>query len=133
MNTKANLNNKSESSFMPGDNILQDYSKIILPIHVSDDNLNRAYRILDALIYAFDEMEGYTRVSLESGMDRAYFAVMRTAFYFEMKEENRKKRKSSDEEMPPLLVLSLRSAESYACSCNGWTGCQIDNGHGYYH
>lgn len=89
-------------------------NKAMLPINVSDVNLNRAYRILDTLIHAFDDMEGYTNVSLESGKDRAYFAVMRTDFYFEIKEENRKKRKSSnDEEMRPLLVLSMQSDDSY--------------------
>lgn len=85
-------------------------NQAMLPIQVSEVNLNRTYRILDALINAIDAMEGYTRVSLESGNDKGYFVVMRTIFYFEVKEENRKKPKTTDDETrPPLLVMSVHA------------------------
>lgn len=60
-----------------------------------------------------EEMEGYTRVSLDSGKDTAYFIVMRSAFYFELKEETRKKRASkNNDEAQTYLVLSM-SAKSW--------------------
>lgn len=91
-------------------------NKAMLPIYVSEANMNRAYRILDALINAIDGMEGYTSVSQESGKDKAYFVLMRTYFNFEMSEEKCKKRRSSDEgEAPPPLVLSLQ-AENWCYS-----------------
>lgn len=92
-------------------------NKAMLPINVSELNLNRAYRILDTLMQALDDMEGYTRVSLDSGKDKAYFVVMHTAFYFELKEEKRKKRRSSNgEEALPPLVLSLLAENWYYSS-----------------
>lgn len=90
-------------------------NKAALPINVSDVNINRAYRIMDALINTIDDMEGYTKVSLESGKDKAYFAVMHTYFYFEMREEKRKKlRSSGEDEFPPVLVNSLHT-ENWHC------------------
>ena len=85
-------------------------NKATLPINVSDVNLNRVYRILDALINAIEGMEGYTKVSLESGKDKAYFAVMNSAIYFEIKEENKNNQHYSiKEETPPFLLLSLHA------------------------
>ncbi|MCQ1530071.1 hypothetical protein [Lutispora saccharofermentans] len=95
----------------------------ILPINVSESNLNRVYRILDAIISTLEEMEGYTRVSIEAGKDKAYFVIMRSSFYFEVKEELRKKRGSqSNSEAQTYLVLSM-SAKSWftnsgQCSMN---------------
>lgn len=81
---------------------------------MSELNLNRAYRILDTLMQALDDMEGYTRVSLDSGKDKACFVVMHTAYYFELKEEKRKKRRTSNgEEAHPPLVLSLLAENWY--------------------
>lgn len=86
-------------------------NKGILPIQVSDVNLNRAYRLLDAIINTIDEMEGYSSADISSGKDIACFVVMRTDFYFELNEEkNRKKRRSSEEEEAfPNLVLSMNA------------------------
>lgn len=85
----------------------------ILPINVSESNINRAYRILDAIMSTLEETEGYTRVSIEAGKDRAYFVTMRSAFYFEIKEEFRKKRGSqNNSEAQTYLVLSM-SAKSW--------------------
>lgn len=85
-------------------------NKAAIPIDVSDVNINRAYRIMEALINTIDDMEGHTGLSLDSGKDKAYLVVMRTYFYFEMREEKNKKIcSSSEEEAPPLLVLSLHA------------------------
>lgn len=77
----------------------KSYSKIISPeglrdnkptlsIYVSNSSVNRAYRILDSIIKALDEMEGHTRVETKEGKDTSYFAVMYTIFYFDIKEKN---------------------------------------------
>lgn len=76
-----------------------------LPINVSDENLNRAYSILDVLIYRIEDIEGYTSVSLDSEKDKAAFVIMHTFFYFEMKEEKHRKKQSAAEE--ELRNLSL--------------------------
>lgn len=83
-------------------------NKAILPIHVSESNINRAYRILDTLMYTLEEMEGYTRVGQDSGKDFANFVVMHSSIQFELKEEVSKKRTSKDkEDARKYLVLSL--------------------------
>lgn len=85
----------------------------ILPINVSESNINRAYRILDAIMSTLEEMEGYTQVSIEAGKDSAYFIIMRSAFYFEVKEELRRRRGTQkDSETQTYLVLSM-SAKSW--------------------
>lgn len=89
-------------------------NKAMLPINVSDVNLHRAYRILDALISAIDDTEGYARVGLESGKDKGDFVVMRSSLDFEMKEQKNKRSKpSNDEEAPPVLVLSMQGYDWY--------------------
>jgi len=88
-------------------------NKPILPMNVSEFNINRAYRILDTIMSTLEDMEGYTQVSIDSGKDTAYFVVMRSAFYFELKEEARKKRGSQNNaEAQTYLVLSM-SAKSW--------------------
>jgi len=85
----------------------------ILPINVSEININRAYRILDAIMSTLGEMEGYTRVSIEAGKDSAYFVIMHSVFYFEVTEELRKKRGAqNNSEAQTYLVLSM-SAKSW--------------------
>jgi hypothetical protein len=80
----------------------------MLPLNVSDSNINRTYRILDTLIDTIEDMEGFISVNLESGKDVAYFVIMCTIVYFEFKEEGRKKSISSDNtEVVPILVLSM--------------------------
>ncbi|UOQ84656.1 hypothetical protein [Gracilibacillus salinarum] len=79
----------------------KSYNKVIPPkgfrdneatlsINVSSSSINRAYRILDTIIKALDEMEGYTRAEIKEGKDTSYFAVMYTIFYFELKEKDNK-------------------------------------------
>lgn len=84
----------------------------ILPINVSETNINRAYRILDTITSTLEEMEGYTRVSIESGKDKAYFVIMRSTFYFEVKEEKRKRRGTQNDSAQTYLALSM-SAKSW--------------------
>jgi hypothetical protein len=89
-------------------------NKPILPINVSEPNMNRAYRILDTIMSTLEDMEGYTQVSIDSGKDIAYFVVMRSAFYFELKEEIRKKRGSQNSsETQTYLVLSMSARSSF--------------------
>lgn len=77
-------------------------NEAMLPIDVSDGNINRAYRILDALIYTIEDMEGYISVGIDSGKDKAMFVIMNVSFYFEMLEHNPKKKQSlnEDERLP---------------------------------
>lgn len=80
----------------------------ILPIHVSDATINRAYRILDTLIHTIENMEGYIQVGQDSGKDTAKFTVMHSDLYFELKEEKSKKRSSSEStEILPNMALSF--------------------------
>lgn len=62
--------------------------KAILPISVSKHNLNRAYRILDAMLKSLDEMEGNVKVAFIDNRDIAHFVIMCTSFWFELLEEN---------------------------------------------
>jgi hypothetical protein len=80
----------------------------MLPIFVSPSNINRAYRILNTIINALEDMESYANVGYEfdSNKDTGSFQVMHTTFRFELTEEMRKKRKNDDEH-PTHLVLSL--------------------------
>jgi len=87
-------------------------NKPIVPIYVSETNVNRVYRILDAMIRALDEMEGHVHVSIEAGKDKAYFSIMHSVFYFEFKEEPIKKSKSSgiaDSQNNIVLSMSAKS------------------------
>jgi hypothetical protein len=89
-------------------------NKAMLPIDVSEQNINRTYRILDTLIYAIEDMEGWTKAKLDLDKDKAYFDVMRTDFYFEITEEKRKEGKlTKDEDIIPKLVLSMKSENWY--------------------
>jgi hypothetical protein len=87
-------------------------NKPVPPINVSESNINRTYRILDTIINTLEEMEGSTQVEVqysEQKKDEAYFVVMRSAFYFEIKEDARKKGPSKNNgESQPCLVLSIR-------------------------
>jgi hypothetical protein len=83
-------------------------NKPVLPINVSESNVNRTYRILDTIISNLEEMEGYTLVSLNQGKDEAYFGIIYSTFYFEVREDARKKLSFKDDgEAHPCLVLSM--------------------------
>ena len=93
-------------------------NKPVMPINVSEPNINRTYRILDTIINTLEEMEGSTQVTVqysEQKKDEAYFVVMRSAFYFEIKEDARKKlsSKNNGESHPRLvLLISLRGEQT---------------------
>ncbi len=83
-------------------------NKAIVPICVSESNVNRVYRIIDAMISALNEMEGHVHVSIESGKDKAYFSIMHSGFYFEFKEEPIKMSRSTDNaDLQSNVVLSM--------------------------
>jgi hypothetical protein len=88
-----------------------------MPINVSEPNINRTYRILDTLINTLEEMEGSTQVKVqysEQKKDEAYFAIMYSSFYFEIKEDARKKLSSkNNSESHPCLVLSMSVRSGY--------------------
>ena len=88
-------------------------NKAILPINVSEANMNRAYRVLDTLINTIDKLEGFTHLSCSDGKDCAYFSVMHAYFYFEMKECERKKSKDASNTEIPKLLFFLRSEDFY--------------------
>jgi hypothetical protein len=87
----------------------RNYNKPVLPITVSQSNLNRAYRILDTTMSTLEEMEGHTRVNtIYEGKDEACFHVFWSDFNFEIKEDARKKESSKNNgESQPCLVLSM--------------------------
>ena len=90
-------------------------NKPMLPIHVSDDQLNRVYRILDVLIKTIEDMEGSVSTQISDGKDTASFYVAHISFDFRLKEETKQVRKSksgvkseiSAKEPESYLVLSL--------------------------
>lgn len=90
-------------------------NKAILPINVSSTNINRAYRILDSLINTLDEMEGRISVYNGQGKDIGGFILLRTIFYFEVKEETDRK-KQEDSESKPKLVISFNADNSWVNS-----------------
>lgn len=65
-------------------------NEAILPIHVSQSNLNRAYRLLDIIIKNLEEVEGTVRVEAKDNRDTAYFFIMYTIFQFELNEKGSK-------------------------------------------
>ncbi|MPN12102.1 hypothetical protein SDC9_159414 [bioreactor metagenome] len=88
-------------------------NKPILPLNVSEANINRTYRILDAIMSTLEELEGYTHVCIEAGKERGYFVIMHSIFYFEVKEELRKSYGSkNNSEFPAYLMLTM-SAKSW--------------------
>lgn len=63
----------------------------ILPIEVSKENLNRTYRIVDELIKAIEDFEGYVATYTRDGYDIGYFTLLRQVdFRFTIKEKNTK-------------------------------------------
>jgi hypothetical protein len=94
-------------------------NKAMLPIYVSEANINRAYRILNNLINTLEDMESYTRVDQASGTDTAYFIVMRSTFHFVIKEEVRKGRASkNNNEAYNSLVLEMTASSWFSNSGN---------------
>lgn len=92
-------------------------NEAMLPVWVSEINLNRSYRILNALIFTIEDLEGCINIGIDSSeKDKGYFCVMKTYFYFEMTEE--KQKKNNNEELVPNLVLSFNVEGWYFDSNN---------------
>lgn len=88
-------------------------NEVILPIFVSDNNINRAYRIIDALIKAIEEMEGHVSLGPQyERKDSASIVLLHTSFGFEMKEKSKLIKKDGQEKLQSNLILSL-SAHSW--------------------
>jgi hypothetical protein len=80
----------------------------ILPLYVSDLNVDRAYRIIDTIAKTVENLEGWTKVGIHSNQYFAYFVVMYTSFYFNIAEISKKgKISKSDIGAPPRIILSL--------------------------
>lgn len=89
-------------------------NKAILPINVSNTNIARAYRIMDSLINTLDDMEGPASVGKDGGKDIGAFIIMRTIFYFEVKEEIAKKRlKQEINKSKAKLLISFHTSNSW--------------------
>lgn len=82
----------------------------ILPIYVSDSNINRAYRIIDSLISTLDDMEGRIQVAKEADKDIGGFIILHTIFYFEIRDEIKKgKAKGGATEPVENLLITVRA------------------------
>jgi hypothetical protein len=89
-------------------------NKAMLPIFVSDRNLNRAYRIMNTLFGVLEDFEGKISLYSNPERDQAYFFIMHDGFFFEMKEEKeRKKRTENNEESSPRLILLMYVEDWY--------------------
>lgn len=112
MQNKESIHSAQSKSYMYHNNL--NYNKAILPINVSNTNINRAYRIMDCLINTLDEMEGPVSVDNSGGKDIGGFIIMRTIFYFEVKEEIvKKKSKQEINESKTKLVISFNADNSW--------------------
>jgi hypothetical protein len=90
-------------------------NKPVLPIKVSEFNINRTNRILDTIIRTIEEMEGHIEVSSDQGKDKASFTIIHCVFNFEVREDARKSSAIKNGELLPRLVLSM-SLESSSTS-----------------
>ena len=87
-------------------------NKPILPIYVSEDQLNRVYRIVDSLIKTVEEMEGSVSVRISEEKDSASFNLAHASFDFCIKEVAKPQRKvrsrtNSDDEANDIGCLSV--------------------------
>jgi hypothetical protein len=88
------------------DSVKENYreNEPVLPIRVSKSNINRAYRILDLIIKTLEDLEGNVRIEQNSDKDSAYFVVMHSTFYFDLKEvKNKRSSKNA------FLILSMNA------------------------
>lgn len=104
---KLILEHREESAYrkkrdkeLNGAKVNSDYYRLIkskhrdnnamLAINVSDKNIHRAYIIIDTIIKALIELEGYTINRIDGDRDISCFVIMQSHFYFELKEEKEK-------------------------------------------
>ncbi|WP_319403934.1 hypothetical protein [uncultured Anaeromusa sp.] len=79
----------------------------ILPLSVSDVNINRAYRLMDAIITTLDDMEAYTTLRKDSSKDIGAFHIMHASFQITVNEQTRKTKNKDNKEHVPELILTL--------------------------
>lgn len=109
----------SASDYYSSSNSKYRVNKAILPIHISELNINRVYRILNTIMYTLEELEGYTQVAQQSSEDTGHFCIMRASFQFELKEEVRKKRASKDSnDAKTCLTLTLSPRSWFTSNIN---------------
>lgn len=89
------LKQSSGFYYSRSENILYRNFKSSLPIHVSENNLNRAYRIIDVLIKTIEEMEGRVSVDLYIGKDVSHIIVLQSYYEIELREEGIKEKRST--------------------------------------
>jgi hypothetical protein len=85
----------------------------ILPIYVSDSNINRAYRIMDALINILGDMEGRIRVTREGDRDIGGFILLHTIFYFELRDEIKKGNAKGGTDEPARKLICIIKAQGW--------------------
>lgn len=91
--TEKDLKEKSmRFGFYAGRDLKYTNFKSALPIHVSEKNTNRAYRILDALFRTIEELDGHISVEPYIGQDVAHIRVVQHSFNFKLQEEVTKKK-----------------------------------------
>jgi len=77
----------------------------ILPIDVSRENLNRAYKILDALIKTIEDLEGHVLTVTKDGHDIGYFNLLRRVrFYFTITE----RKKTMKDSYKSKLIFTMK-------------------------
>lgn len=97
--------------------VLYKNFKSSLPIHVSDNNIKRVYRILNALFKTLEELDASILVQGYLGKDVADIRVGRHFYEFEVKEEYKKsknKKKNEKENIEELgtiiFIFSVKSS-----------------------
>ena len=79
---------KTKTAYSVHLNGRQDCVNAMLPIHVSPQNIKRAYRIINTVARALEEMESFVSVSYDfhPNRDIGSFSVMHISFSFELTE-----------------------------------------------
>lgn len=81
-------------------------NRSVLPIEVLDCNINRVYRIFNAIVDALEELEGRINVGGYENKDEGCFIIMQSYFYFKFTEKNSK------------IVLKIDAKYGYGASLN---------------
>lgn len=94
-----------------------------LPIHVSDRNIKRVYRFLNALFKTLEELDASILIQPYLGKDVTDIRVGRHFYEFEIKEEykkskNKKKNEKENTEEPGTIILIFSVKSSYGQELN---------------
>lgn len=95
--------------------VLYKNFKSSLPIHVSNNNIKRVYRILNALFKSLQELDASILIQSYWGKDVAEIRVGRHFYGFEVKEEykNKKKDKKENTEELEAIIFIFTVKSSY--------------------